>query len=138
MWITCNGCFDGLHPGHLFLLGFVRGQCLSGDEVMVMINSDAYIRANKRVPNYTEEERSEMLIGTGVVREVRVFRDGTAAEMVREIKPRVHCIGVEYSSGCPEIDVCRELDIRVAFIPECGLWRTANLNGKTVYDMRMS
>ena len=43
--VTCNGAFDGLHPGHLFYLGFCRGQ---GDELVVGINGDDYIRNKKQ------------------------------------------------------------------------------------------
>ncbi|MGH9525309.1 MAG: adenylyltransferase/cytidyltransferase family protein, partial [Terriglobales bacterium] len=58
--VWTNGCFDLLHPGHLRLLEQAR---TLGDCLLVAINTDASVRANKgpERPIIPEKERAEVL-----------------------------------------------------------------------------
>jgi rfaE bifunctional protein nucleotidyltransferase chain/domain len=115
MIVTCNGCFDGIHPGHLFFLGFCRGL---GDELIVGINSDEYITNNKRKePNYDEESRINALLSLGFVKDVFVFKEKTPDDFIKKIKPNIHCTGEEYGYDCPESDVCREIGTKLVLVP---------------------
>lgn len=133
--VSINGCFDALHPGHLFSIGFAAGQLRENEKLVVYLNSDDYLRSNKREPHFNEMQRSEMLLGTGIVDKVVVFDVNTAANMIRQFKPRVHCVFEEYASGCPEIDVCNEIGTEVVVIPKVGDWSSSKLDGRTVYDL---
>jgi D-beta-D-heptose 7-phosphate kinase / D-beta-D-heptose 1-phosphate adenosyltransferase len=130
--VTCNGCFNGLHPGHLFFLGFARGQ---GTELVVGINSDRYIRAKKGYTPFSEQERREDLMMLGFIREVVVFDESDPCEFIRRVSPEVHCTGEEYKGACPESSICSALGTKLVFIPRIGKWSTrALLRGEIGYD----
>lgn len=131
--VTCNGCFNGIHPGHLFFLGFARGQ---GDELVVGINSDEYIRCKKGYDPIPEARRIKDLMDLAFIREVVVFNEPDPREFIRRVCPNAHCTGAEYSNGtCVEEGVCRELGIRLVYIPRIGNWSTrALLKGEVTYE----
>lgn len=122
--VTCNGCFDGLHPGHLFHLGYCAAQ---GDRLVVGINDDAYLRRKKREPYFTAAERREMLLSLGCVSEVRIFAEDDPREFLRGVQPWVHCTGGEYGPDCAEAELCRAQGIRHVLTPRLPLWSTTQL-----------
>jgi len=124
--VTCNGCFDGLHPGHLFFLGYCLAQ---GDRLVVGINSDRYIMRNKRKKmNYCESKRKSMLLSIGFIDDVYIYDEDTPIEFIKTIKPSVHCTGQEYSDNCPESSVCDKFGIELVFVPRISTWQTSNLD----------
>ena len=126
--VTCNGCFNGLHPGHLFFLGFARGQ---GELLVVGINSDEYIRRKKKYEPIPENERAKALMDLGFVNRVVIFPEEDPCFFIKTVQPDVHCIGEEYGENCVEWPVCQQFKIRVALIPRIGRWSTrAILEGK--------
>ena len=117
--VTCNGCFDGLHPGHMFFLGFCRGQ---GDRLIVGINSDEYIRRHKRREPVPKDERAKALMSLGFIWDVVSFSEPNPGAFVRRVRPDVHCTGAEYDGGCAEERVCEEIGARLVFVPRVGDW----------------
>ena len=122
--VTCNGCFDGIHPGHLFFLGFCRAQ---GDILRVGINSDGYIRRNKREPFYSQHKRQKALMSLGFIHDVFVFDEPTPESFLVKMRPDVHCTGEENGLDCPESKVCKELDIKLILVPRINYWSTSDL-----------
>lgn len=121
--VTCNGCFDGLHPGHLFFLGFCRGQ---GTRLVVGINSDDYIRRHKRPLPTPEKQRISDLLELGFIDVVEVFPEEDPSEFIRRNKPVIHCIGEEYRGIAVELKVCAELGVQVVYIPRIGKWSSSS------------
>lgn len=85
--ITC-GCFDGgLHPGHV--------QCLKesselGDKFIVLLNSDEWIRENKREPIFNQEDRKYVLENLGFIDEVILFDSNKEKDqLLRDLKPDI-------------------------------------------------
>ena len=139
--VTCNGCFDGLHSGHLFFLGYVRGLAdqiatTVGQkaELVVGINSDDYIRRHKRPNPMEAQQRARALLATGVVNRVEVFDGDDPVEFIRSESPAVHVVGAEYTETAVEADVCREIGTRLAFAPRVGAWSTTAEKGKYERD----
>lgn len=122
--VTCNGCFDGLHPGHLFILGFARAQ---GDELIVGINSDGYIRRVKGREPIPEAERAKALMELGCVSRVVIFHEDDPREFLRSVRPWIHCIGAEYRGKAVEEPTCWELGIRMVYVPRVGNWSSTVL-----------
>jgi len=121
--VTCNGCFDGLHSGHMFFLGYCAAH---GDRLIVGVNDDAYIRRHKRThPFCSETQRREQLMRLCVVHEVRIFAESDPSAFIRDIRPDVHCISEEYRERAPELLVCQELGVRTVFVPRVGAWSTS-------------
>lgn len=94
--VFTNGCFDGLHPGHLALLAFVREQ---GDHVIVGLNSDKSVRSLKGEgrPLLYAEARATALLESGYVDTVVLFDMPTPLELICALKPDVLVKGNDYS-----------------------------------------
>jgi len=126
MIVTCNGCFDGLHAGHLFYIGYCLAQ---GSELVVGINSDDYIRKIKNREPIPQEQRVADLEKLECVSRVVVF-DKDPVEFLKEVMPDIHCCGAEYKSGnCKEEDFCRNNEIEMVWVPRVGDWSSTSLRG---------
>lgn len=123
--VTCNGCFDGLHPGHLFFLGYAKAQ---GDKLVVGINSDEYISQNKRKqPLFDQETRKNVLLALGVVDEVHIFYEDNPIEFIRSVQPQVHCTGEEYRGKAVEMTIVRQIGAEMCWVPRTKIWSTSQL-----------
>jgi len=122
MLVTCNGCFNLLHPGHMFYLGFCRGQ---GDELVVGINSDSYIRRHKEREPIPEKERIDALMALGFIKQVHVFWEDDPSLFIKMIRPDIHCTGEEYEGRCPEQVICEEIGAKLVFVPRVGHWSSS-------------
>ena len=112
-----NGCFDILHVGHVRYLEAARRE---GDVLVVAINSDASVRANKGAgrPLVPEDERAELLAALRCVDYVTVFGERTADSLIHALRPQVHAKGTEWrAEDVPEAQSVRAVGGRVAI---CG------------------
>lgn len=124
--VTCNGCFDGLHPGHLFFLGFCRAL---GNRLVVGINTDEYIRKHKRPSPMPQELRARALMELGFIQDVEIFPEDDPGAFIDRLRPTLHCIGEEYRLVAPELKVCKRLGIEVAYVPRIGKWSSTAIRG---------
>lgn len=90
-----NGCFDLLHVGHVRYLQAAREQ---GDVLVVGVNSDGAVRALKGPgrPLLSAEARIELVAALESVDFAVVFDDLTAENLLRDLRPHVHCKGTDY------------------------------------------
>src|SRR5215216_6825000 len=86
--VFTNGVFDLLHPGHIRYLQDARQL---GDALIVGVNSDRSVRANKgrERPITPEAERVEILSALQWVDAVAVFDEDTPSEIIERIQPDV-------------------------------------------------
>ena len=125
---TINGCYDGIHPGHLFFFGYVKGKV---DRLIVGINSDDYIRRTKnREPHYLLEQRIDILHNTGLFNEILPFDDDTPNEFIRYINPNYHYTGEEYAPNPVEKMICDEMGIGLRFVPRIPNLSSSKLDKK--------
>jgi D-glycero-beta-D-manno-heptose 1-phosphate adenylyltransferase len=91
-----NGCFDVLHVGHL---RYLQGAAAEADQLVVAINDDVSVRALKGPgrPVMPAAERAELVAAFDVVDYVVIFSGGTVADLLRRLKPDVHCKGTDYT-----------------------------------------
>jgi D-beta-D-heptose 7-phosphate kinase/D-beta-D-heptose 1-phosphate adenosyltransferase len=96
--VWTNGCFDIMHAGHAQYLNFARRQ---GDALIVGVNSDASIRANKGEgrPIVGQEDRAEVLAALECVDYVVIFDDPTPLDMIRAICPDVLVKGADWKGA---------------------------------------
>lgn len=128
--VTCNGCFDGIHPGHLFFLGYAKAQ---GDELIIGINSDNYIIKNKRKkPLYNENERKKSLLSLGFVDDVIIFSEDTPIEFIKKVKPQIHCNGEEYGKDCVESLILNKIGALLVLVPRIPIWSTTGAKQKSM------
>lgn len=93
--VWTNGVFDVLHVGHLQSL---RGAKSFGDTLVVGVNADASVQANKGPsrPIYPAAERVEMLAALDLVDAILVFDEPTPERVLSLLKPDVHAKGADY------------------------------------------
>jgi D-beta-D-heptose 7-phosphate kinase/D-beta-D-heptose 1-phosphate adenosyltransferase len=94
--VFTNGVFDLLHVGHLRYLQQARAL---GDALIVGLNSDRSVRANKGPsrPVTPEDERAEILEGLACVDAVVVFDQETPHELIAAIQPDVLVKGADWA-----------------------------------------
>jgi D-beta-D-heptose 7-phosphate kinase/D-beta-D-heptose 1-phosphate adenosyltransferase len=93
--VFTNGVFDLLHPGHVRYLQDARQL---GDALIVGVNSDRSVRANKGAdrPITPEAERAEILLALECVDAVAIFDEETPADIIRRIQPDVLVKGADW------------------------------------------
>lgn len=97
--VFTNGVFDLLHPGHIELLQFARGQ---GDFLVVGINDDASVRRLKgeKRPLFPLAERMEILAALECVDYVVPFSEDTPLQLIRALgRIDVLVKGGDYAPG---------------------------------------
>jgi D-beta-D-heptose 7-phosphate kinase/D-beta-D-heptose 1-phosphate adenosyltransferase len=94
--VFTNGVFDLLHPGHVAYLEAAR---LQGDVLVVAVNSDRSVRANKGPsrPILPEAERVELVAALEAVNAVLLFDAETPADVVDRIQPDVLVKGADWA-----------------------------------------
>lgn len=94
--VFTNGVFDLVHPGHVTYLAAARAE---GDVLIVAVNSDRSVRANKGPsrPILPERERAELLAALDVVDAAVIFDDETPAAIVELLQPDVLVKGADWA-----------------------------------------
>ncbi len=115
-----NGCFDLLHPGHIFLLQSAAKQC---DRLIVGLNSDSSVRKLKGDgrPAQPAERRAAAMIQLPFVDGVAIFDEDTPLQLVTALQPDFIFKGGDYS---PEdvvgSDIVKARGGEVRIIPTLG------------------
>ena len=100
-----NGCFDLLHVGHI---RYLRGAAAEADRLIVAVNDDQSVEALKGQgrPLQPASERAEIVEAFEMVDYVVLFSSLTAENLLRVIRPDVHCKGNDSRiDSVPERDV---------------------------------
>jgi len=93
--VFTNGVFDLLHPGHVRYLQAARSL---GDALVVGLNSDRSVRANKgpERPITPEAERAEVLMALECIDSVAIFDEETPAEIIKRVQPDILVKGADW------------------------------------------
>jgi rfaE bifunctional protein nucleotidyltransferase chain/domain len=111
-----NGGFDLLHVGHV---RYLEGAKREADRLVVAINSDQSVRAQKGParPILAESDRAELVAALRAVDYVVIFDEPTVAPLLELLKPDVHCKGTDYTvDTVPERDTVRGYGGRIAIV----------------------
>ncbi|MFI4890184.1 MAG: adenylyltransferase/cytidyltransferase family protein [Steroidobacterales bacterium] len=94
--VFTNGCFDILHRGHVTYLTFARNQ---GDALVVGLNTDASVRANKgdNRPIHCELDRAFVLGSLRAVDFVVLFGEPEPKDIIARILPQVLVKGSDWA-----------------------------------------
>lgn len=114
--VLANGCFDILHVGHV---RYLEGARSLGDVLVVGVNSDEQVRAQKGDgrPFVAERERAEMIAALRVVDFVTIFREPTVEGLLVAIRPHIHAKGTDYTEdSVPEREIVRKYGGRVMIV----------------------
>ncbi|MGH9241389.1 MAG: D-glycero-beta-D-manno-heptose 1-phosphate adenylyltransferase [Vicinamibacterales bacterium] len=94
--VLTNGVFDLLHPGHVRYLAAARRL---GDILIVAVNSDRSVRANKGPgrPLNPDRERAEVLLSLSSVDAAVLFDEDTPHQVIETIQPDVLVKGADWA-----------------------------------------
>ena len=94
--VFTNGVFDLLHPGHV---RYLRDARALGEALVVAVNSDRSVRANKGPsrPINPERERAEVLLALGSVDAVVIFDEETPHAVISRIQPDILVKGADWA-----------------------------------------
>ena len=125
--VFTNGVFDLLHPGHVRYLRAARQE---GDALIVAVNSDASVRANKGPdrPINPEAERAEVLAALRCVDAVVIFDEDTPDAIIRAIQPDVLVKGADWAADAiVGRDIVEARGGRVVRIPVESGWSSSTI-----------
>ena len=117
--VVTNGCFDILHTGHATYLEAARNQ---GDALLVGVNADESVRANKgpQRPVNNENDRALLLAALASVDGVCIFTERTATDFLKLAQPDVYVKGGDQNLNtvpAEELKVIEQCGGKVVFTP---------------------
>jgi len=94
--VLTNGCFDLLHPGHVY---FLREAAKLGEALFICLNSDASVRALKGEtrPVLGERERGLVVGSLGFVHTVTLFGTPRLVREIEALQPDVYAKAGDYT-----------------------------------------
>lgn len=117
--VVVSGAFDPLHPGHVRL--FQEAKKL-GDELVVLLNNDNWLRKKKGYVFMAEKERKEIVEAIkGVDRVILTKHSANPKDMgvmaeLKSLKPDVFAKGGDWTeSSIPESKMCDEIKCKLVF-----------------------
>lgn len=95
--VFTNGCFDILHPGHIYSLSQAAKE---GDCLIVGLNADLSVKKlkGKNRPINNEKSRAVVVSALGMVDAVCIFNEETPLELIKSILPDVLVKGGDYTT----------------------------------------
>lgn len=128
--IVANGCFDGLHPGHLSLLASLDTIAYQMKlRPIVALNSDVSVCLNKGPgrPVWPQEVRSTLINNLKWPLTVVIFDEKTPQRLMDTLQPAAVLKGSEYDKE----SVIRWRESQVVTVDMVGSWSTTRILGDT-------
>ena len=119
--VCVSGGFDPIHVGHVRM---IQEAAALGDELVVIINNDHWLRKKKGYVFMPQDQRREIIEGLkGVTRSVFTSHelndeDRSVCRELREIRPDIFANGGDRKPDgdpVPEVAVCDELGIEMVY-----------------------
>jgi D-beta-D-heptose 7-phosphate kinase/D-beta-D-heptose 1-phosphate adenosyltransferase len=118
--VAVSGGFDPVHIGHVRMLEEAKAL---GDELVVILNNDHWLRAKKGYTFMPEDERAEILRAFSAVDRVVLTDhsendvDRSVCKALQKIKPDIFANGGDRKNidDIPEAVVCEKFNIEMVF-----------------------
>jgi FAD synthetase len=123
--VMASGVFDILHPGHLRYLQEAKDH---GDELVVVVATDATVRRRKHEPITPENMRLELISALKMVDRAVLGSDGDMFGVVERIRPDIIALGYDQDFDERRIEEAlaeRGMKVKVVRLSKHG----ADLNG---------
>lgn len=114
--VFSNGCFDGLHVGHI---RYLEGARREGGVLVVGVNDDASVSRLKGPgrPVLNQRARVELVSAVRAVDYVVLFPESNVESLLQFLRPDVHAKGTDYTAETvPERAAAERLGIRIAIV----------------------
>lgn len=92
----CHGCFDIVHPGHIYHL---KRASTMVDRLFVSITADNFVNKGPDRPVFPDYMRAEFIASIRCCDYVIVNNMPTAEHMIKALRPDVYFKGADYSDG---------------------------------------
>ncbi|MFH1036996.1 MAG: adenylyltransferase/cytidyltransferase family protein [Patescibacteria group bacterium] len=117
--VAVSGGFDPIHIGHTRL--FQKAKAL-GDELVVILNNDNWLKKKKGFTLMTENERKEIIESLKFVDKVLITRhcenpdDMSVCVELADLKPDIFANGGDrVKDNVPEVEVCKKINCKMVF-----------------------
>lgn len=117
--VAVSGGFDPIHVGHVRL--FEEARAL-GDELVVILNNDNWLRKKKIHPFMPDKERAEVIAAMKPVDRVVLTKhakdpsDMSVCAELRVVRPDIFANGGDRKkNNIPEVAVCEEIGTKMVF-----------------------
>lgn len=112
--VLALGCFDFLHPGHIYHLEWARRQ---GDRLVVALTADSHVNKGPGRPHFTWAQRAWMLEQLRCVDEVVKNRE--PRESIMFVQPQIYVKGPDYVGKLTseEVHACTKLGATILHSP---------------------
>ena len=117
--VAVSGGFDPLHPGHVRL--FTEAKKL-GDELVVILNNDNWLKRKKGYVFMPENQRKEVIEALRVVDKVILTNhkpntsDMSVTTALKKLKPAFFANGGDrIKTNIPEVAVCEKIGCKMIF-----------------------
>jgi cytidyltransferase-like protein len=117
--VAVSGGFDPIHIGHIRM--FEKARAL-GDELVVILNNDNWLKKKKGFAFMPEKERKEVIEALRVVDKVVITghrpdsSDMSVVRELREVRPDIFANGGDRKQdNIPEVPVCEEIGCAMIF-----------------------
>ncbi len=117
--VAVSGGFDPLHIGHIRLLKEAKS---FGDELVVILNNDNWLKKKRGFVFMPQQERKEIIKSLKWVNRVILTKHSAHPEdmsvnaELRKIKPNIFANGGDrIRNNIPEVAVCKEINCKMIF-----------------------
>ncbi len=117
--VAVSGGFDPIHSGHTRLF---REAKKLGDELVVILNNDNWLKKKKGYSFMSEQERKEVIESLGDVDRVLITghsenpEDMSVCKELKELKPHIFANGGDrIKTNIPEVSVCESIGCDMVF-----------------------
>jgi cytidyltransferase-like protein len=116
--VAVSGGFDPIHAGHINML---REAKKLGDELVVILNNDNWLKEKKTQILMPQKEREEILKSIKWVDRVVVThhspnpKDISVSKELFRIKPDIFAKGGQRSKDVPEAEACQKIGCKIVF-----------------------
>ncbi|OHA66513.1 MAG: hypothetical protein A3D64_01240 [Candidatus Wildermuthbacteria bacterium RIFCSPHIGHO2_02_FULL_49_9] len=117
--VAVSGGFDPIHIGHIRLMEAAKKL---GDELVVILNNDHWLKKKKRFIFMPQQERKEILEALKWVDRVVLTahkaspKDMSVCSELRKIRPNIFANGGDRTyKNIPETQVCKEIGCKMVF-----------------------
>ena len=127
--VVTNGCFDLMHRGHA---SYLIEAAKLGDELLVLINSDASVRKLKgdTRPLVSQNDRAYLLAALESVSKVVVFDSSRCAKELAVLKPDIYAKAGDYTLeklDFSEREALESSGSKIVFMPFVSGFSTTNI-----------
>ena len=136
--VVTNGCFDLVHRGHA---SYLIEAAKLGDELLVLINSDASVRAIKGEsrPVVSELDRAYLLAALESVSKVVIFDNSRCDAELAALEPDVYAKAGDYTLetlDAQEREALQKCNAEIVFMPFVSGFYTTNIVEKIAAVLR--